>query len=46
LWDIIVLFATTQGDCSFLASIHLENVPFIGYLTKATEGLFTPRGGT
>jgi len=35
-----------NGDISFLAADFVEKIPVAGYLVKASEGLFCPRGGT
>jgi lysophosphatidylcholine acyltransferase/lyso-PAF acetyltransferase len=44
--DVFVMIVTLLADVSFLASIHVKTIPFVGHGVLAAEGLFCPRGGT
>lgn len=35
-----------SGNISFLAADFVEKIPIVGFLVKASDGLFCPRGGS
>ncbi len=43
-WSDVLLFMTTDEFPSYVASIHIKNLPFFGYLAKAFGSFFVTRG--
>lgn len=44
--DGCLYFWALHGDIAFLAGDFVKNIPLVGYIVSATEGIFCPRGGT
>lgn len=44
--DGLVYFWSLKGNISYLAGDFVRNIPLIGFIVKAGEGIFCPRGGT